>query len=203
MPPVTDPVPTAATAGRLDGAGPDEAAGAGSGDAGSAEDALQPAEVVEQGSATSTVQRALIGALYGVVAAVVVGFGWFLASVGTKSQLVYLAVPIGVAVGYFVNVGARRGSALTSVVAVLVTLVGCTSGFYFVSRSSLIRRGYVNLVGHDPRIPLRPSFRLVRDVLRVNLRSNIAPYLYVALALVAAAYFGLRGLDATKRRADH
>ncbi len=180
MPPVTDPLPTAAGGTRQE---PEL-----SGD--------------EHQVAAPTVQRAVIGALYGVVAALVAGFGWFLASVGTKSQLVYLAVAIGVAVGYFVNVGARRGSAITSVVAVLITFVGCTSGFYFVSRSSLIRRGYVSLVGGDPRIPLRPSYRLARDVLRVNLRSNVAPYLYLALALAAAAYFGLRGLDATKRRAD-
>ncbi|MCU1502019.1 MAG: hypothetical protein JWM12_1373 [Ilumatobacteraceae bacterium] len=148
-------------------------------------------------------QRVLLGALYGLVAAALAAFGWFLASVGTKSQLVYLAVAIGVAVGYFVNVGARRGSALTSAVAVVITFVGCVTGFYFVSRSSLVRRGYVRLVGDDRSIPVRPSYQLVRDVLRVNLRSNVAPYLYLALALVAAAYFGLRGLDATKRRADH
>jgi hypothetical protein len=147
--------------------------------------------------------RPLLGALYGLLAAAIAAAGWFLASIGTKSQLVYLAVALGIAVGYFVNVGARRGSVATSVIAVVITLVGCTAGFYLVSRSSLIRRGYVRLIGGDQRIPARPSYRLVRDVLRVNLRSNVAPYIYLALALVAAAYFGRRGLDATKRRAEH
>jgi uncharacterized membrane protein len=147
--------------------------------------------------------RPLLAALYGLLAAAIAAFGWFLASIGTKSQLVYLAAAVGIAVGYFVNVGARRGSAFTSALAVVITLVGCTAGFYFVSRSSLIRRGYVELAGSDTRIPLRPSYRLVRDVLRVNLRSNVAPYIYLVVALVAAAYFGLRGLDATKRRAEH
>jgi hypothetical protein len=147
-------------------------------------------------------QRPLLGALYGVLAAALAASGWFLASIGTKSELVYLAVALGVAVGYFVNIGARRGNAWTSALAVVITFVGCTAGFFFVSRSSLIRRGYVQLVGKDPRIPLRPSYRLVRDVLRVNLRSNAAPYIYLVVALVAAAYLGLRGLDPTKRRAE-
>ena len=35
----------------------------------------------------------------------------------------------------------------------------------------------------------------MRDVLRVSLRGNIAPYLYLAVALVVAGYLGLRGLD--------
>jgi hypothetical protein len=146
--------------------------------------------------------RVLVGVVYGVLAAGIASVGWFLASIGTKSQLVYLAVALGIAVGYFVNIGARRGSAVTSAVAVVITLAGCTAGFYLVSRSSLIRRGYVQLVGRDQRIPLRPSYRLVRDVLRVNLRGNVAPYIYLVVALVAAAYFGLRGLDATKRHAE-
>ena len=146
--------------------------------------------------------RLLVGALYGVLAAIVVAAGWFLASIGTKSQLMYLGVVVGVAVGYFVNVGSRRGSLWTSATAVVITLAACTAGYYFVSRATLIRRGYVRLVGGDTRIPLRPSYRLVRDVLRVSLHGNIAPYLYLLVALAAAAYLGRRGLDATKRRSE-
>jgi hypothetical protein len=165
-------------------------------------DPVPTEDAADAGSIDAVAARPLLAVLYGLLAAAIAAFGWFLASVGTKSQLVYLAVAVGIAVGYFVNVGARRGSVLTSALAVVITLVGCTAGFYFVSRSSLIRRGYVQLIGNDTRIPLRPSYRLVRDVLRVNLHSNVAPWIYLVVALVAAAYFGLRGLDATKRRAE-
>ena len=63
-------------------------------------------------------QRPLVGTAYGVVAGLLAAFAWFLASVGTKSTLVYLCVAVGIAVGYAVNVGARRGSALTAGIAV-------------------------------------------------------------------------------------
>ena len=164
--------------------------------------ASDPPRDADAARAAPVAPRPVVGAVYGLLAAAIAAAGWFLASIGTKSQLAYLAVALGIAVGYFVNIGARRASASTSAIAVAITLVGCTAGFYFVSRSSLIRRGYVRLVGGDPRIPVRPSYRLVRDVLRVNLRSNVAPYAYLAVALLAAGYLGRRGVDATKRRAD-
>ena len=93
-----------------------------------------------------------------------------------SSTLVYLCVAVGIAVGYAVNVGARRGSALTAAIAVVLTFVASVAGFYFVSRASLIRRGYVRLAGDDPSIPLR---RLVHvwcaTCCACSLRGNIAP----------------------------
>ena len=47
-----------------------------------------------------------------------------------------------------------------------------------------------------------PSYTLVRDVLRVNLRRQIGPYIWLVAALVAAGILGWRGLDAAGRRAD-
>src|SRR6185312_2858533 len=126
--------------------------------------------------------------------------GWFLASIGTRSTLVYLCVAVGIAVGYAVNLGARRGSALTAAIAVGLTFVASVAGFYFVSRASLIRRGYVRLTGGDPSIPLMGSVRIVRDVLRVSLHGNVAPFAYLVVALVAAGYLGRSGLEASKRR---
>jgi hypothetical protein len=148
-------------------------------------------------------QRPLVGLAYGTLAAALAALGWYLASIGTKSALLYLTVAVGVAVGYFVNVGARIGNVLTAAMAVVLTFVGSVAGFYLVSRASLIRRGYVRLTGSDPSIPATPSYRLVRDVLRESLRGNIGPYLYLLVALVVAGYLGLRGLDPAKRRAEH
>ena len=83
-----------------------------------------------------------------------------------------------------------------------MTFLGSIAGFYLVSRASLIRRGFVRLAGADPSIPATPSYRWSRDVLRVSLRGNVAPYLYLVVALVAAGYLGLRGLDPGERRAE-
>lgn len=143
----------------------------------------------------------MLAAAYGTLAAIVAVFAWWLASLGTKSELAYLAVAVGVAVGYFANVGARRGSGLIAAIAIVLTLLGATAGYYLVGRASLIRRGYVRLPGEEP-IPAMPSYTLVRDVLRVNLRGNVAPYLYVVVALVAAGLLGWRGLDPGGRRAE-
>ena len=60
----------------------------------------------------------------------------------------------------------------------------------------------MRLAGDDPSIPLVGSYQVVRDVMRVSLRGNVAPYLYLVVALVAAGYLGLRGIDTGKRRAD-
>jgi hypothetical protein len=151
---------------------------------------------------TAVGQRPLVGTAYGVVAGLLAAFAWFVASIGTKSMLVYLCVAVGIAVGYAVNVGARRGSALTAGIAVGLTFIASSFGFYLVSRASLIRRGYVRLAGDDPSIPLVGSYQVVRDVMRVSLRGNVAPYLYLVVALVAAGYLGLRGIDTGKRRAN-
>lgn len=145
--------------------------------------------------------RALVGLACGVGAAAVTVAGWYVASIGTKSELVYLAVAVGVAVGLATNAGARQGSALVAVIAVAVTFVGVVAGYYLVSRASLVRRGFVELPGEGP-IPSMPSYTLVRDVLRVNLRGNVAPYLYLCAALVAAGVLGWRGLDPGGRRAE-
>ncbi len=155
-----------------------------------------------EASAAAVRQRPLVAVAYGAAAALLAALGWYLASIGTKSELVYLTIAVGVAVGYFTNIGARRGSAVIAGVAVVLTFVGWVIGYYLVSRASLVRRGYVRLTGSDPSIPLAPSYTLVRDVLRVNMRGNIAPYLYLAIALAVAGYLGVRGLDPGKRRAE-
>ena len=149
-------------------------------------------------------RRPLLAVVFGAAAAVVVVAAWYLASLGTKSELVYLTVAVGVAVGYFANVGARRGSPLIALIAVVLTFFGAIAGYYLVSRASLIRRGYV-LLPDDSAIPSMPSYTLVRDVLRVNLRGNVAPYLYLVVALVVAGLLGWRGLDldSAARRAEH
>jgi hypothetical protein len=147
-------------------------------------------------------QRPFVALAYGAAAALLAAVGWYLASLGTKSELVYLIVAVGVAVGYFTNIGARRGSGLIAAIAVVLTLVGATLGYYLVSRASLIRRGYVRLPDGGA-IPVTPSYTLVRDVLRVNLRGNVAPYLYLVIALVVAGLLAWRGLDPAGHRADH
>jgi hypothetical protein len=146
-------------------------------------------------------QRPLVAVAYGAIAGIVAVLAWWLASMGTKSELVYLAVAVGVAVGYFANVGARRGSGLIAAIAVVLTFIGATAGYYLVSRSSLIRRGYVRLPSEEP-IPAMPSYTLVRDVLRVNLRGNAAPYLFLVVAMVVAGLLGRLGLDPGGRRVE-
>jgi hypothetical protein len=147
-------------------------------------------------------QRPFVALVYGLAAALLAAAGWYLASLGTKSELVYLIVAVGVAVGYFANIGARRGSGLIAAIAVALTLFGAVLGYYFVSRASLIRRGYVRLPDGDA-IPVVPTYTLVRDVIRVNLHGNFAPYLYLVAALVVAALLAWRGLDPAGRRVEH
>jgi hypothetical protein len=166
-------------------------------------DATPDADAVEAAPVAPSLLHLATGALVGFGVAVVVGAGWFLATVGTKSQLIYLAVPLGMAVGYSVNAGSKRGGVGPALVASGLTVVGCAGSFFFISRSSLVRRGYIRLTGNDPDIPLRPSTVLVRDVLRVSLHSNVSAYLYLVVAVVAAAYFGFRGLETSKRSHRH
>ena len=145
----------------------------------------------------------LRGAGFGVVAAALVGGGWFLASVGTESQLIYLTVALGIGVGYAVSVGARRGGMLEAFVAAGIAAASGVVWFYFVSRSNLIRHGYIRLAGDDPQIPLRPSWSLVRDVLRASVKSNLSAYLYLVATIAAAAYFGARTVDTSRRTHRH
>ena len=83
----------------------------------------------------------------------------------------------------------------------MVAFVASIAGFYLVSRTSLIRRGYVHLPDQGP-IPAMPSFTLVRDVLRVSLRDTIGPYVWLVASLVAAGILGWRGIDAGGHRAE-
>lgn len=142
-----------------------------------------------------------VGVLLGVATMAVVGAGWYAVVVGTKSSVLYLAVAMAFAVSYVLQVVTHRHGAVVAVIAVAITAVGLVVWLYAVDRYLQVRKGYVVLP--DKPIPVWPSFRVLRDVLRNGFREAPSQWVFAAVALAAAGWTGMRRMETTTRFKRH
>ena len=125
--------------------------------------------------------RVAEGALVGLAAAGVAGLAWWAVAAATQQQFVYLAIVIGFGVGQAVVIGARRGSIVLGLFALLATLASLAVAEYFIQRTLAIQQLHTD-------VPLWNGFGTASDVVRQSLRNDPITYLFWALAAGIACF---------------
>ncbi len=126
------------------------------------------------------------GVLAGAGAALVVGVFWYLALVGTQSQMMPVSLLVGWAVAAIMTRVARRHGFAYALYSVAITLTAVLVMIYFVQRESLNR---------DPRnhIPAWANPTIVADVFTVGFSVWPVHYVWLAAAAGLSGFVGGRG----------
>lgn len=136
--------------------------------------------------------------LFGLLAGAVAGGVWYLVVLGTTSMQTYLLPAFGVAVAFGVSRGMHRPGRRAAVIAVALTAVALAFAMYYVERKLIIAYFAEN---HDAaHIPLVPYLDWLVEVDRHALTKSPSPPIYSLLALVAAGWFGYKGVEAPPHR---
>lgn len=126
------------------------------------------------------------GVTAGVAAAVVVGAFWYLAVLGTQSQMMPISLLLGWAVAAAMTRVARRHGFAYALYAVAITGTAVLTMIFFVQRQSL---------NNDPRnhIPAWANPTIVADVFSVGFSTWPIHYLWLAAAVGLSGFVGVRG----------
>ncbi|MEQ1703305.1 MAG: hypothetical protein ABMA25_24625 [Ilumatobacteraceae bacterium] len=138
------------------------------------------------------------GVLFGVLAGALAGAVWYLVVLGTTSMQTYLLPAFGVAVAFGVSRGMRSPGRTAALVAVGLTVVALAIAMYYVERKLII--AYFSENGDAAHIPLVPYLDWVVAVDRHALTKSPSPPIYSVLALVAAGWFGYKGVESQPHR---
>lgn len=119
-------------------------------------------------------------------AAALVGGFWYLAVLGTESQMMPLSLLLGWAVGAVMTRVARRHGFAYSLYAVAITGTAVLTMIFFVQRQSL---------NNDPRnhIPAWANPTIIADVFSVGFSAWPIHYLWLAAAVGLSGFVGARG----------
>jgi len=126
---------------------------------------IRPGASIPSNRPTQPRIRTVEGLLVGLAAAVVAGAVWWAAAAVTQRQFVYLAILAGFAVGQGVLIGARRGSPVLAVYAVIVTLASLACAEYFIQRTLAIQNA-----GAD--VALWQNLDFAREVVRSSVSNS-------------------------------
>ena len=120
-----------------------------------------------------------------LIAAVVCAF-WYLAVLGTKSQMMPISLLVGWAVGVVITRVARHNGFSYALYAVAITLTAVLTMLFFVQRQSL---------NNDPRnhIPAWANPTIVADVFTVGFAAWPMHYAWLLGSITLAGYIGARG----------
>lgn len=142
----------------------------------------------------------LRGIAGGLAGGLLAGAVWFVVVIGTSSMTTYLIPVIGLAAAYGVYAGMHRPGHVAALIAVLCTLASGALALYYIERY-LVGRWFAD-AGDSADIPLVPYLDWMGEVIGHAFAKGPGAPVYGGLALVAAAWFGLRGFHDI-RRADH
>jgi len=142
----------------------------------------------------TSVVRGLLAALG---AGLVGGLMWYGIVVTTGRQIYYLAVILGLCIGYAASWGSGRGGAGTMLLAAAVALVTVVASYYYIDRH-LIIEGLESL-GYSVDIPLLPSVSEAKQILRAGFEEEGSQYLFCVLCVAAAGLFGFKGVQTSRR----
>jgi hypothetical protein len=145
---------------------------------------------------STTLRPSLVrGVLCGLGAGIVAGAVWFGIVVAIDRQIYYLAVALGLAIGYAVSWGAGRSGPAVAIVAGIMGLATVVISYYYVDRYFIVQAA--EREGYTTTLSLWPRLDQVKDVLRVSFDVEPMQYLFCALCTAGAAFFGYRGIDNT------
>lgn len=158
-----------------------------------------PMAAMSNGPQPSTALGASVvrGILAGLGAGFLAGLVWFGIVIALDRQIYYLAVVLGLAIGYAVSWGAGRGGPVVALIAGAIGLLSVVLSYYYVDRYFIIEG--LEAEGYTSTLGLWPRFDQVRDVLRLSFEVEPMQYLFCALCTGGAAWFGYRGLENSPR----
>ena len=117
---------------------------------------------------------------------------WYALVAFSDRQFVFGAVGLGFVVGYSVSWGAARGGVVQAALSAVIASVAIVGAYYYINRHLLIAGG--EELGSSYDIPLIPTFEELRIVLRVGYEADDRQYVYSALCIAVAAFFGFKGV---------
>lgn len=131
-------------------------------------------------------QRLHVALGAGLLVTLVVGGFWYLAAIGTDSQMMPVSLLLGWATAAAMTRVTNRHGYTFAVYVVALVLTAVLVMLFFIQRLSLNR---------DPRndIPVWANPTIVADVLRVGFSAWPMHYLWLAGAVAIAAWVGVRG----------
>lgn len=137
------------------------------------------------------------GILCGLGAALVGGAVWYAIVTATDRQIYYLAIILGLFIGYAVSWGAGKGGPVTAGISLVIAAVGVIGTYYYIDRHFLIQGGQD--AGYIVEIPLIPSYQELKDILRIGFEAEGTQYVFCALCIGAAGFFGFKGIEQSQR----
>lgn len=141
--------------------------------------------------------NAVRGLLAALGAGLVGGLVWYGIVVTTERQIYYLAVILGLFIGYAASWGSGRGGAGTMILAAVVALITVVASYYYIDRYFLIQA--FEGQGFSVDIPLLPGYSMAKDVLRTGFETEGSQYLFCVLCVAAAGFFGFKGVQTSRR----
>jgi hypothetical protein len=137
------------------------------------------------------------GVLAGLGTGALAGLVWFAIVAFSNTQFYYLAILMGLAIGYMVSWGAGRGGAAVGLVAAVIGLVTVVLSYFYIDRLFIVRA--LEDQGYVPIVSLWPKYDTVHDVLKISFENEPSQYLLCAICIGAAGIFGYRGLESSRR----
>jgi hypothetical protein len=137
------------------------------------------------------------GILCGLGAALVGGAVWYLIVTVTDSQIYYLAIILGLFIGYAVSWGTGKGGPVTALISAAIGAIAVVAAYYYIDRHFMIEG--LESAGYIAEIPLIPSYQDLKDVLRLGFEAEGSQYAFCALCIGAAGFFGFKGVQQSQR----
>jgi len=138
------------------------------------------------------------GLLFGLLAAAAGGAVWFGFVVATNRQSFYIAVILGMFIGYAVSLGFGKGGVATAAISAVIGAVSVVLAYYYIDRY-LIIKAIEDQGGRARSLSLIPTYTDLKDVLKLGFDAEGSQYLYSALCVGAAAIFGFKGVQSSQR----
>lgn len=152
---------------------------------------------VEQPAATGVFAPSHFrGVLCGIAGAFAGAALWYALVVLTDRQFVYVAVGLGLAVGYSVSWGAAKRGAVTAIISAIIGALAVLGAYYYINRHLIIASGEALDISYD--IPMIPTFDELKIVLRIGYEADGSQYAFTGLCVAAAAWFGFKGIHTSR-----
>ena len=133
----------------------------------------------------------------GFLAALLGGALWYAVVVVFDRQYFYVAILLGLAIGYAVSWGAGTGGVPTALVSAGIGVVASVGSYYYIDRHLISEAA--KTLGGSLEYPVIPGIGDLREVLRIGFEADSGQYLFCFLCVAAAGFFGYKGIQQSRR----
>jgi len=140
--------------------------------------------------------NSMLGLATAIAAGVVGAVVWYFIVTLTDRQFAYLAIGLGLLIGYGASWGAKGRGPAIAVIAAVVALFSVVASYYFITRHYFIEA--LEAEGFVADAPLIGSFSEMKEIVKLGYEAEASQYLYTIICVAAAAYFGFVGTDRSR-----